>query len=125
MRKVKIIVCILGALGVLLGAFGAHSVKGKIDTERYNSYRVGIEYLFFHMAPLLFIIQQSYSKKMKRIAWVFILGILCFTSSNLLMTTEAIHGINFHFLWPITPLGGIMLTTGWILLAFSFVSEEN
>ena len=35
MRKIGVIVCIIGALGVLFGAFGAHGVKDKIDPTRY------------------------------------------------------------------------------------------
>lgn len=116
MKKIATYTCILGAIGVLVGAFGAHGVKGKISDYHYSSYRVGIEYLFFHLAPLLFIATKEYSKTLTRIAYLFIAGILFFTGSNVLMTTEAIHYINFHFLWPITPLGGIFMTIGWIWL---------
>lgn len=116
MKKIATYTCILGAIGVLVGAFGAHGVKGKISDYHYSSYRVGIEYLFFHLAPLLFIVTKVYSKTLTRIAYLFIVGILFFTGSNVLMTTEAIHHINFHFLWPITPLGGIFMTIGWIWL---------
>jgi uncharacterized membrane protein YgdD (TMEM256/DUF423 family) len=125
MKKIGLIVCIIGALGVLFGAYGAHGVKDKIDPVRYAAYRVGIEYLFFHLAPLLFIANQPYRKQLERIAYVFILGIICFTSSNLLMTTEAIHGINFHFMWPITPIGGILFVIGWIMLAYNFVKNKD
>jgi len=125
MRKIGTIVCILGVLGVLFGAFGAHSVKSKIDPVRYASYRVGIEYLFFHLAPLLFIASQPYSKKLMRIAYLFIIGIVCFAGSNLLMTTESIHHIHFHFLWPITPLGGVLFVIAWITFAHYFFSKRD
>ncbi len=125
MKKIGLTICIIGALGVLFGAFGAHGVKDKIDPVRYAAYRVGIEYLFFHLAPLLFIANQVYSKKLERIAYVFILGIICFTSSNLLMTTEALHGTNFHFMWPITPLGGVLFVIGWILLGLHFFQKKD
>ena len=124
MRKIGIIVSILGALGVLFGAFGAHGVKDKIDPARYAAYRVGIEYLFFHLAPLLYIAQQAYSKRLMTIAYVFILGIICFTGSNILMTTEAIHHINFHLLWPVTPLGGLLFVIAWLMLTYYFFSKK-
>jgi uncharacterized membrane protein YgdD (TMEM256/DUF423 family) len=125
MRRIGIIACTVGAIGVLFGAFGAHSIKSKIDPSRYASYRVGIEYLFFHLAPLLYIASRAHSKHLTRIAFVFILGIVCFTGSNLLMTTEAIHHINFHFLWPITPLGGILFVLGWGMLARYFINIKD
>jgi hypothetical protein len=59
------------------------------------------------------------------IAYVFIIGIVCFASSNLLMTTEAIHHINFHFLWPVTPLGGLLFVIAWLMLAHYFFSNKD
>ena len=125
MKKIAVYTCILGSIGVLVGAFGAHGVKCKISDYHYSSYRVGIEYLFFHLAPLLFIATQTYSKSLTKIAYLFIVGILFFTGSNVLMTTEAIHHINFHFLWPITPLGGILMTIGWIWLGIHFWNNKD
>lgn len=125
MRKIAFYASILGIIGIVFGAFGAHGVKGKISDFHYASYRVGIEYLFFHLAPLLFISTQTYNKQLRTSAFLFIIGILLFTGSNLLMTTEAIHHINFHFLWPTTPLGGIMMMIAWAILAFHFVKERN
>lgn len=125
MKKIASYAAILGFLGVAFGAFGAHGVKGKISDFHYASYRVGIEYLFFHLVPLFFISTREYSKSLIQTSWIFICGIIFFTGSNLLMTTEAIHHVNFHFLWPVTPLGGILMLIGWIRLAiFSFKSAD-
>jgi uncharacterized membrane protein YgdD (TMEM256/DUF423 family) len=125
MKKIAIYASILGAIGVLVGAFGAHGVKGKISDYHYSSCRVGIEYLFFHLAPLLFIASQEYSKSWTRIAYFFIIGILFFTGSNVLMTTEAIHHINFHFLWPVTPIGGVLLVIAWVGLGVNLYKQKD
>jgi uncharacterized membrane protein YgdD (TMEM256/DUF423 family) len=124
MGKIGMIAAIIGAFGVLFGAFGAHGVKDKIDPTRYAAYRVGIEYLFFHIVPLLYLAQQANSKRVMTISYMFILGIVCFTGSNILMTTEAIHRINFHFLWPVTPLGGLLFVIAWLMLAYYFFSKK-
>ena len=124
MRKIVMIAAIIRDLGVLFGAFGAHGVKDKIDPTRYAAYRVGIEYLFFHIVPLLYLAQQANSKRVMTISYMFILGIVCFTGSNILMTTEAIHRINFHFLWPVTPLGGLLFVIAWLMLAYYFFSKK-
>ncbi|MBL7789911.1 MAG: DUF423 domain-containing protein [Chitinophagales bacterium] len=125
MRKIGLSIGIIGALGVLIGAFGAHGVKGKISDQHYNSYRVGVEYLFFHLAPLLYIVTQTYNKVLQKAALLFIFGILFFTGSNVLMTTEAIHHINFHFLWPVTPLGGILFVIGWLSMSYHFYQKTD
>lgn len=116
---------VLGAAGVLFGAFGAHGLKGVLSDYHYGAYRVGVEYLFFHLAPLLFISQIPYGKFINTIGWLFFVGILCFTGSNLLMTTEAVHHINFHFLWPITPLGGILFVFAWLGLAYYLIRHKG
>lgn len=107
---------LLGVLGVMFGAFGAHGIKGHVSEQHYSSYRVGIEYLYFHLAPLLYLATRNESKNLKISGYLFFIGILFFTGSNLLMTTEEMHHINFHFLWPITPLGGVLMLLGWVML---------
>lgn len=118
MKKIAFYAAILGILGVAFGAFGAHGIKGKISDYHYASYRVGVEYLFFHLVPLFYIATKEHSKSLTYTAIIFIIGILFFTGSNLLMTTEALHHINFHFLWPITPMGGVLMMIGWVRLAY-------
>lgn len=125
MKKFARIAAILGAVGVLLGAFGAHGLKGKLSDYHYGSYRVGIEYLFFHLAPLLYLAHATYSKALVRIGYLFLFGIIFFTGSNVLMTTEAVHHINFHFLWPITPIGGVLLVIAWIYLIFTIPTSKQ
>jgi uncharacterized membrane protein YgdD (TMEM256/DUF423 family) len=119
MKKIAVYASILGILGVAFGAFGAHGIKGKISDNHYGAYRVGIEYLFFHIAPLFYIATRDFSKSYQLSARCFIMGILFFTGSNLLMTTEAIHHINMHFLWPVTPMGGILMMCGWAILGYT------
>ena len=43
------IAAIYGFFGILLGAVGAHALKGKISPNEFNNYRIGVEYLFFHI----------------------------------------------------------------------------
>jgi uncharacterized membrane protein YgdD (TMEM256/DUF423 family) len=125
MRKFLTIACIYGFFGIAFGAFGAHGIKGKIDPERYANYRVGIEYLFFHLVPLIFLSTQHISKRLNIAGWFFTIGILLFTGSNLLMTTQELHHINFKFIWPTTPIGGVLMMLGWALLIIHSLNHSE
>jgi uncharacterized membrane protein YgdD (TMEM256/DUF423 family) len=125
MKKFGKIAAIIGFIGVLFGAFGAHGIRGKISDQHYDSYRTGIQYLYYHLVPLLFLATQNVSEWGRRAGYLFILGILFFTGSNVLMTTEALHHINFHFLWPVTPIGGVMLLLGWSGIYFHIAGSKD
>ena len=55
MKKIAIYASLLGMIGVMVGAFGAHGVRSKISDYHYAAYRVGVEYLFFHLLLLIFL----------------------------------------------------------------------
>lgn len=118
MRKLAGYAAIMGACGILFGAFGAHSIRSQISDHHYQAYRVGIEYLFFHIAPLLYLSMLSESKLLNLSARCFISGVVFFTGSNILMTTESIHHLPVQFLWPVTPIGGVLMLAGWVLMAY-------
>ncbi|MFL0138852.1 DUF423 domain-containing protein, partial [Tenacibaculum maritimum] len=53
MYKNLTISSILGALAVILGAFGAHALKNKLSVEALNSFEVGVRYQMYHAIALL------------------------------------------------------------------------
>lgn len=120
MKKFAIIAGILGVIGVALGAFGAHSLKAKLSAYHLGAYKVGVQYLFYHLAPLLFLATQKKDKFLKVAGYILFIGIICFTSSNCLMTTETVHGISFRWMWPITPIGGVLMMVFWGMIAFHY-----
>ncbi|MFL0097305.1 DUF423 domain-containing protein, partial [Tenacibaculum maritimum] len=52
MYKNLTISSILGALAVILGAFGAHALKNKLSVEALNSFEVGVRYQMYHAIAL-------------------------------------------------------------------------
>lgn len=114
------IVAILGALAVGIGAFGAHGLKPLLDAKTIHAFETGVSYHFFHLAALLFCViklEQGFSKNIYRAYQFFIAGIVCFSGSLYGITLGKAFGINLSFLGPITPVGGVLLMAGWILLA--------
>ncbi len=118
-RKITAIAAILGAVAVVLGAFGAHALKSKLDPSSLAAFETGVRYQFIHVLVLLFtgtIVQEN---KMLFLAEKFFLaGIILFSGSIYLLSTKSIwtsHSVSF--LGPVTPLGGIFFLLGWIFLA--------
>lgn len=119
------ITTILGFFGIVLGALGAHTLKGKISINEYNNYRIGIEYLFFHLAPLLYISSQKKSNFRLVSGLCFIFGIVFFSGTNFILPSQPIHLLNVSFLKPITPIGGILLMFGWLILFFDSFKKSS
>jgi uncharacterized membrane protein YgdD (TMEM256/DUF423 family) len=104
---------LLGALGVALGAFGAHAFKDML--VRNQTVEVWEKALFFHFVHGLLLFGLALRRPLLKGPWYSILlGIVLFSGSlYLLAYTRA------GWLGAITPLGGISLMVGWVWLAGS------
>jgi len=113
----------LMALGVALGAFGAHALKERLEPSMLQIYRTGVEYQFYHAIGVLIVgvLLRTYpSLGLKWAGWLFISGIALFSGSLYLL---ALTGINE--LGMITPIGGISFIAGWITMALSLVKRNQ
>lgn len=109
----------MGALGVVLGAFGAHGLKQILTPELIETYRTGIFYHLIHSVVLLAISLNS--KYNLSLPFYFILaGIVLFSFSLYIYTISGI--ITFAM---ITPIGGISLILGWILIIFKIYKTSH
>ena len=52
-RIIFILGGLLGAAGVILGAVGAHSLKGSVDQQVYEGFLTGTRYHMIHVLYLL------------------------------------------------------------------------
>jgi len=122
MKRNLTITSLLGIIAILLGAFGAHSLKDKLPLETIQSFETGIRYQFYHVIVLLFVNTYSgFSSKMKnRISMVFFLAILLFSGSIYAITA----GIEPKYIWFLTPMGGLLFIIGWIIMLFSFMKKS-
>lgn len=112
---------LFGFLAVLLGAFGAHGLTFLLEPEQMETFRTGVLYHFIHTLALLAI--GLLPRQKSRILWFssvfFITGIILFSGSLYLLSCRNILGIeDWTFLGPITPIGGLCFSVGWLLLIF-------
>jgi uncharacterized membrane protein YgdD (TMEM256/DUF423 family) len=120
-----IIASIYGMLAVILGAFGAHALKTKLDEYHHTIYEKAVSYQFYHVIGLfavVFLATKLETKSLNLAGWFFAAGILFFSGSLYLLATSELLGISSFskILGPITPIGGLCFIIGWILLLISF-----
>lgn len=102
------------ALGVLLGAFGAHALKAQLSPELLQVYKTGVEYQFYHALGLLLIGTIGFRIDSKWLRWSAILliaGILLFSGSLYALALSGIKSLG-----AITPIGGLSFVAGWVCL---------
>ena len=104
-----------GALGVVLGAFGAHALRGSIEPRLMETFQTAVQYQLIHALALLMVsltigwLGQSLSFEIS--AYAFMAGVILFSGSLYgLVLTE------MGWLGPVTPIGGLCLIVGWLAL---------
>lgn len=127
MNKFFIISGITGAVGVLLGALGAHALKSKISAEQLVSFETGVKYQMYHAIVLLVLAILIDKYGFKYLTWAansITIGVVLFSVSIYFLSTKSILGVeNLKFLGPITPLGGLFLIAGWLFIAWAFIKK--
>ena len=102
----------------MLGAFGAHSLKGQIDGPLLAAFNTAAQYQMYHALALLLVgILLQLFPAQRLLRWsgnFFVIGIILFSGSlyALALTQSAWFG-------PITPVGGVAFMVGWLLLALA------
>lgn len=104
-----------GMLAVIFGAFGAHALKKKLSTEQLQSFEVGVKYQMYH-AIVLLVLGFNYHYVTVATYWCFTMGIVLFSFSIYGLVLSDAKGKKIRFLGPITPIGGLLLVTGWLLI---------
>jgi uncharacterized membrane protein YgdD (TMEM256/DUF423 family) len=109
---------ILMALGVALGAFGAHGLRNRLDAYSMSVYEKAVFYHFIHSLGLLIV---SYLPKTgtfsmsaaSTVCGLLLAGVVIFSGSLYLL---AVTGN--RWLGAITPIGGLSFIAAWLMLAW-------
>jgi uncharacterized membrane protein YgdD (TMEM256/DUF423 family) len=98
-------------LGVALGAFGAHALRGTLEANHTTEiWKTAVLYHFNHALALLVLAALP---TLNRVAGsLFVAGIVIFSGSLYLLALT-----NVKWLGAITPLGGLCFLAGWVSLA--------
>ena len=108
---------LFGFLGVALGAFGAHALKGHLAADQLMVFEVGVRYQMYHTFALLaaaWAYTKWPGKSLIASGWLFIVGTVLFSGSLYALSLSEIRGLG-----AITPFGGLALVAGWLCMAWS------
>jgi len=112
--KVGIIFCMLS---VIIGAFGAHSLKD-IISDKKDIFQTGVQYQIFHGFALIItgILHKILNINLNMAGYFFISGIIIFSGTLFLISIY-----KYSFLGAITPIGGVLFIIGWIFLFYKIM----
>lgn len=105
---------LLTALGVALGAFGAHGLRDRVDPALLQAWNTGVLYHLLHAVALVALGLANVQGARRRASLLLLGGIVLFSGSLYAMTLTGIRGLG-----AITPVGGVLFLAGWIWLAFA------
>jgi uncharacterized membrane protein YgdD (TMEM256/DUF423 family) len=113
------------ALAVILGAFGAHGLRDRLDPHSLGIWEKAVFYHFIHALGMLIVsilprTQTFPIGSASTVCWLLLAGILIFSGS---LYALALTGAGA--LGAITPIGGLSFIAGWLLLAYYFVAQRK
>jgi uncharacterized membrane protein YgdD (TMEM256/DUF423 family) len=111
----------LALLAVILGAFGAHGLKTRVDPDLLAIFETGVRYHMYHALGLLAVglAAGRWSSVWIGVAgWLFLAGVAIFSGSLYLM---ALTGL--RWLGAVTPVGGVALILGWVALLLGVLRD--
>jgi uncharacterized membrane protein YgdD (TMEM256/DUF423 family) len=114
---------LFGFTAVIFGAFGAHLLKKKLTSDQLQSFETGVKYQMYHAIVLLvlgFNLETNTSID-TYIVYTFIIGTVLFSFSIYGLVVLSSKNKKIKYLGPITPLGGLFLALGWLLLLYKFL----
>jgi uncharacterized membrane protein YgdD (TMEM256/DUF423 family) len=106
-------------LGVTLGAFGAHGLRGRLTPDMLAVFETAVRYHMYHALALLLVavvMGRMSGWLIQTAGWCFVAGILLFSGS---LYALALSGVTI--LGAITPIGGVAFLAGWACLAFAAI----
>lgn len=119
----------LGVAAVVIGAFGAHGLKGAFEARQLDTryllgiYEKGVQYQFYHTLALglvaLLLQYRPDNKWLLRSGWLFLAGVAMFSGSLYLLACRDLLPFSVGWAGPVTPLGGLCFIAGWVSLLVS------
>jgi uncharacterized membrane protein YgdD (TMEM256/DUF423 family) len=116
-RLFAVLGALSGFVAVGAGAFGAHGLKARLSPDLLAVFETAARYQMFHALALLaaaWAIGRWTGRAAVAAGWCFVGGTLIFSGSLYLLALSGVRAFG-----AITPVGGVLLLAGWLLLALA------
>lgn len=107
---------VLAAIGVAMGAFGAHALKGHLTPERLEVWKTATHYHLLHAVAVAFLGATIATTLPGAEISLKLLtaGLVVFSGTLYLLCLTGVG-----WLGAITPIGGLLMIAGWLTLAWA------
>ena len=127
-------------LAIVLGAFGAHGLEKKVTIKYLGTWKTATEYLMYNALALMafasyksgykFHNPEEQQKEQPKFMLQFsiysaLLGVLIFSASLYIVSLNEIYGSNFRSFGKYAPIGGILMTLGWVGTGIHFLIHRH
>ncbi|WP_368934898.1 DUF423 domain-containing protein [Alcaligenes faecalis] len=122
-RSILCLGTLIMALGVGLGAFGAHALRAMVDASALATWHTAVLYQLLHGLGLLLIAAlgpQLNAAWQSRSAILMLAGVLIFSGSLYILVLSGVK-----WLGAITPIGGVAMILAWLFLAIAALRGKD
>ncbi len=125
-KKIVIAGITLIIIAIILGAFGAHALKEILSEAKLKSFETGVRYQIYHGLAFLILGLNANCLpfSLKLATSLMFTGVLLFSLSIYFLALQEPLQMSLKFLGPITPLGGLLMITGWTVLLVSVIKNK-
>jgi uncharacterized membrane protein YgdD (TMEM256/DUF423 family) len=119
---------LLVVISIMLGAFGAHGLKKIVDIDALHTFDVGVKYQMYQGLGFL-VVAGIFDQLNFNLKWVyrtFLIGVLFFSISIYGLVITPHFGLKLNKVFgPITPIGGLLMIIGWVMLLVNFLKYKS
>ncbi|MFJ7367935.1 DUF423 domain-containing protein [Lysinibacillus sp. NPDC098008] len=112
---------VLAGLGVVLGAFGAHALKGKFASPHYAAiWETAVQYQMYHALGIIavgIVSSDTLLGSSSLLTWAvycMLVGIIFFSGSLYVLAVTGVKKLG-----AITPIGGLLFIIAWVLVVIA------
>lgn len=111
------------AIAIAFGALGAHALKKIFDVHALEAWKTAVFYQIIHSLSVLIVLIVYKIYKISGANLVLnlmISGFILFSTSIYLLSFNSVWGIESlgKILGPLTPIGGLLMISSWIVFGY-------
>ncbi len=110
-------------IAIILGAFAAHGLKGKLSAEKLISFETGVRYQFYSAFGLMIMAMSAvmFNIKLRFSPALLFAGCIAFSGSIYGLALNELFNLGINkILGPITPIGGLLMILSWVFLFIEY-----